>query len=360
MNVQEMHIDVNLVTQKIASNIFRKFDPSEIDWLLNREVERYIKDRIKRDQDSMGFEATEVDLDAIRTLVVNDLVLAVRKQATTDRTVFAWLPGDYSYMVDDYSVVLQACNKTEYFNGINFAATLEYVYAFPLKVSTASFPGPFYSDYNITYAGDTILEQVSGPGLSTPDELFTFRDVLMSKLWRVDNGNTTWYWERYGNVYKQNCILAVSINDFSAFTNSITIDGSPQDAVQTVQSYFSVPVITPAKVADREPVPNRLIKGSSRSNVLKSAFAKSRASSPVSSVDGNLLRAYHDTKFIVNNLIISYIRKPAKISLALGVDCDLPEEFHSQIVDRTQVTIKELTANPDWQMALQSMMLNKE
>jgi len=358
MNVQEMHIDVNLVTQKIASNINRKFDPAEIDWLLNREVERFIKDRIKKDQDSLGFEATEVDLDAIRTLVVNDQVLSVRKQAIADRTVFGWLPGDYSYLVDDFSIVLQSCNKNEYYRGINFTTNPEYIYSFQLKPSTASFPGPFYANMSITLNDTLIIEQVDGPGTATPDELFTYKSYIMNRLWSLPGGNITWFWERYGSFYKQGCILAVTTTQ--QVTNNIEIDGVSTDAIETIQNYLSAPLIVPAKIEDRDPVPNRLIKGSARSNVLKSTFARTRPSTPVSSVDGNLLRVYHDTKFIVNNLIISYIRKPAKISLALSVDCDLPEEFHSQIVDRTQVTIKELTMNPDWQVALQSMMLNKE
>jgi hypothetical protein len=90
MNALEMHIDVDLEAQKIASSSFRKFTDAEIDWLLNREVERFIKDRIKQDQDSLGFEASEVDLDAIRTLVVNDQVLSVRKKPL--QTVL-YLPG---------------------------------------------------------------------------------------------------------------------------------------------------------------------------------------------------------------------------------------------------------------------------
>lgn len=358
MNVQEMHIDVDIMTQKISSNLFRKFDPAEIDWLLNREVERFIKDRIKEDKDSLGFEATEVDLDAIRTLVVNDQVLSVRKINPTDRTVFAWLPGDYSYLVDDFSIILQRCHWSEYQAATNFTTTDEYIYTFPLNPSVLT-EGPYYVNSNITLNSGTIISQSSGPGLLTPDELFTYRNYLMNQLWSLNSGNVTWFWERYGTFYKQNCIIAVS-NAAQTGTNSITIDGVVINATQTIQPYVSAPIVMPANIDDQEPTPNRLIKGSARSNVLKSVFAKSRASSVVSSVDGNLLRAYHDTKFIVNSLIISYIRKPRKISLSLAQDCDLPEEFHSQIVDRLSVTVKELTMNPDWQIALQSMMMNKD
>lgn len=359
MNALEMHIDVDLEAQKIGSSALRKFTDDEIDWLLNREVDRFIKDRIKKDQDSLGFEATEVDLDSIRTLIVNDQVLPVRKQAVTDRTVFAWLPGDYSYLVDDFSIVLQACNNKEYRQGMNFTTSNEYLYVYPINATTLSGAGPFYQSYILKVNGTAVLSAATMPGTTTPDELFTFVDNLMNQLWSLDNGNVTYYWERYGKYYKRGCLIVVSGTRYT-LENSISIDGSaPSNATEVIQSYIAAPLIIPADIDERDPVPNRLIKGSARSQVLKSAFAKSRASSPVSSVDGNLLRAYHDTSFIVNSLIISYIRKPRKISLALNTDCDLPEEFHSQIVDRTVTSMKRLTMNPDWQAALQDMMLNK-
>jgi hypothetical protein len=181
----------------------------------------------------------------------------------------------------------------------------------------------------------------------------------MNQLWSLDNGNVTYYWERYGTYYKRGCLIIVSTTQYTG-ENSITIDGAAAvPATEVIQNYIAAPLVIPANIEDREPVPNRLIKGSARSNVLKSAFAKSSEDSPVSSVDGNLLRAYNDTSFTVNSLIISYIRKPRKISLALNTDCDLPEEFHSQIVDRTVASMKRLAMNPDWQAALQDMMLNK-
>lgn len=358
MNVLEMHIDVDLEAQKIASSSFRKFTDSEVDWLLNREVERFVKDRIREDQSSRGFEATEVDLDAIRTLVVNDQVLSVRKQNVTDRTVFGWLPGDYSYLVDDFSIVLKSCNGAEYRRGINYTSSNEYLYVYPVNKSTLT-AAPYYQNYVIKVNGVAVLTISGTIGTATPDELFTFVDTMMNQLWSLNGGNMTYYWEKYGSYYQRGCLIAVSSTP-NTLENSISIDGSsPVAATQVTQNYIAAPLITPSDIDERDPVPNRLIKGSARSQVLKSAFAKSRDSSPVSSVDGNLLRAYHDTTFTVNSLIISYIRKPRKISLALNTDCDLPEEFHSQIVDRTVASMKRLVMNPDWQAALQDMMLNK-
>lgn len=356
MNALEMHIDVNLLSQKIASNVNRKFDPAEIDWILNREVGRFIKDRIKTDKDSLGFEATEIDMDAIRTLVVNDITLPLRKKAVNDRSVFAWLPGDYSYLIDDYSQVISSCDRADYVAANIFSVVDEYIYSYPVVQSSLDL-GPFYSNLLIVLDNEAILEIDNGPGLPTKEELFTFIDKIMNDLWSLEDGSLTWYWERYGDFYQQGCILAVTTQE-KLGSNTIIIDGTDTDAIETFKPYLTAPVITSSSIKD--PVPNRIIKGQARSQVLNSTFAGSRASSPISTLDGNLHRVYHDKRFIVNSLMISYVRKPRKISLSLSSDCDLPEEFHSQIVDRAVLFIKELTNNPDWQVKLQDMMLNKD
>ena len=112
MNVQEMHIEVNMSSQKIRSNYYRKFKDSEVDWLLNKHTDRFIRDRIKQDTDSLGFDSTEVDMDALRTLEVLDRELATLM--IEDYATHAEVPGNYAYMIDDFSFTIDQCYKALY------------------------------------------------------------------------------------------------------------------------------------------------------------------------------------------------------------------------------------------------------
>lgn len=351
MNALEMHIDINLTLQKIASNIYRNLDPAEIDWLLNREVDRFIKDRIRPDKDSLGFDATEIDLDALRGVITNDAILQVYKKDVTDTSVFADFPGDYSFLIDDASRLVRSCDHN-FASANKFSATTLYLYYFSLDQSTLE-NGPFYVNANVTLGGNSVYNEEDGPGLATAEELFTYRDRIMYNLYQLSNGAISFYWEQYGNLYKKNTIIAVATTAQSG-SSSITIDGTTVNATAVTQTPLQ-PVITTLY----QQVANRLIRGQSRSNVLGSAFAGTRPTTPVSGIDQYSLRVYHDKRFIVNSVLVSYVRKPRKISLSLDQSCELAAEFHSEIVDRTVLAIKEITGNPDWQVKLQDMMMNK-
>ncbi len=358
MNVQEQHIDIDLAAQKINSNYYRQLTESEVDWLLNKHVGRFIKDRIKQDTDSLGFDATEVDMDALRTLVVLDRELATFH--IEDDATRAELPGDYSFLIDDFSNTIDKCDATNYKRATNFADGTVYIYKFPLVQSTGS--TPFYKNISFKLNNVTIFNSANLPGLDTTDELFTVRDYILgqlsnyvrTKLLDTPAFNIDFYWERYASYYSPNSFLAVTTTQQTS-TNTITIDGTVTVATENTITRNFVPVVNAGKLCA-----NRLVRGHFRSNLRSSAFARTTSNSPISALTGNQLKIYHDGKYIISKLKISYIRKPAKISLFLNQNCDLAEDFHQEINDRVILDIKELIMSPDWEIKLRDMMSNKD
>lgn len=359
MDVQEMHIEINISSQKIRSNYYRKFLDSEIDWLLNKHVDRFIKDRIKQDQDSYGFDATEIDLDALRTLVVLDRQLRTF-QIETD-AVRAELPGNYSYLVDDFSNTVDKCDTRNYNLANKPTTTNYYIYSFPLGQTTKA-GTPFYQTMSLKLNGTDIFNVSGLAGLPDKTELFTIRSYILDQLSKyvIDSLQTNpeapidFYWEEFGNTRRPGCILAIC-NAQQVGTNSITIDGTAVAATEIIATRLFFPTISSGTLC-----PNRLIRGPFRSQLRSSTFAGTRSNSPISAVSGNQIKVYHDGKFIVSKLPISYIRKPAKINLLLSQNCDLAPEFHREICDRVTLDIKELTMSPDWEIKMRDMMLNKD
>lgn len=353
MNVKQQHIEINLSAQKIASNVFRKFDPSELDWILNKMVDRFIKDRIKQDRDSLGFDATEIDLDALRTLVVLDRYIPTYKADTTLQEVYADLPGDYSFLIDDSSSTIDSCS-IYYPSASKFVYRSKYIYTYQLKESDKD-SGPFYQSAVFTLGGIDILTLSELPGLSNKSELFTFKDYVLSQLWNLEISGIEFYWERFGSTYSRNSIIVVC--DAQKAGNTLTLDGSgaPIEATELILARLTAPLVT----AGLRVRPNRLIRGQVRSNILDSAFARTKPTSPVSAITGGRLKAYYNEMFSISKFRISYIRKPQRISLSLNQDCDLAEEFHMQICDMAVLYIKELTGAPDWEIKLRDNMESK-
>jgi len=355
MNAQEMHIELDLSVQKIRSNYYRQILDSEKDWILNKMVERFRKDRIKQDTDSLGFDATEIDLDALRTLVVLDRELPTFQ--VQDDSIQAELPGNYSYLIDDFSYTIDSCNTGAYKAATTFVNTTEWIYTYPLVPSAAS--GRFYQAMSFMLSGSTLFDVSGLPGLFTANETFTVRDYILHQLWRsrymLSLTDVDFYWERYKTTYTPNAFIAVSTTR-QLSSNTITIDGVTTTATESsLTSENFIPETSGGTLCN-----DRLVRGHFRSSLRSSAFAKTTSLSPISAVSGNQIKVYHDGKFIISKLRVSYVRKPAKISLLLSQNCDIAEEFHQEICDRAVLYIKELIGSPDWEVKLRDMMTNKD
>lgn len=360
MNVQEMHIEINISTQKIRSNYYRKFLTSEIDWLLNKHVDRFVKDRIKQDQDSLGFDATEIDLDALRTIVVLDRQLATFQ--VEDDATRAELPGNYSYLIDDFSNTIDKCDKGNYTIATRTQTTPVYIYTFPLQQSDLTAPGPYYQNMSMQLNGVQLFNAASLPGLPDPTELWAVRDYILNQLSEYvlnslqssPQAAIDFYWETFGGYTSSNSILAVTTIQQTSL-NQLNIDDIVITGTESTVTKNFIPNINAGKLAN-----DRLVRGPFRSKLRTSTFCRTIPNSPISAVSGNQLKIYHDGKFIVSKSKISYVRKPAKINLLLNQNCDIAPEFHQEICDRVSLYIKELTDAPDWEVKFRDMMQNKD
>jgi hypothetical protein len=87
------------------------------------------------------------------------------------------------------------------------------------------------------------------------------------------------------------------------------------------------------------------------------AYKKSTYLSPISELEQGSLWVYgDDASFIVTKVRVSYVKKPARIDLTLGQDCELPSEFHMAVCDLTVEYFKGMIADPNWEVKLRDNM----
>ena len=72
---------------------------------------------------------------------------------------------------------------------------------------------------------------------------------------------------------------------------------------------------------------NRLTASNVSAGLLEVAFYGTQAEFPISQMMPSSLYVYPNKTFIVTNTVISYVRKPRKMSLILGVDCELSPDI---------------------------------
>lgn len=345
-----MHIDIMQSTQKIASNRTRKLFPQEIDWLLNKQQERFIDSKVHAKADgSGGFEIDQLDVDSIRAIIKSRVALPALLE-TAGKRYKAFLPGDYRNLLSDVSGVKKICSITDVPEKGIRSVNLLVIPLFKSKKTAA----PFYTTFTLTIndkqefaiATYTAERDVNFTGYNSVEEIYEIRDAVLHHL--LNKGYEV-YWERYGTRYYPGSLIVVSN---STISGSVQIDATSTAGVVYPYSEYTYDTST----GSSEEVANRLTATSKTDNLLGTPFYGTQADSPISEIIGNQVIVHANENFIVSNLVISYVRKPRKMSLILGQDCELGPLVSPLICDLVVEYYKGMIQDPNWEVKLRDNM----
>lgn len=341
MTIKEMHIELEQGLQKIAAYRTRKYLPQEFDMVLNKVVERFIQTKIKPEGHG-GFSLNQLELDAIRPLLVKASIPAYI-ESTNKYKVF--LPADYAYLIADTSQVSKYCGTQQKSLG---STTLNY-YKVKLGESLKSTP-PYYQqiEFRVNSAGINITEATAiiQEGFKNRKDIQLLVDWICAKMNEIGRQQSTPFsvaWMRYGDIeiYQDNyefgtSCFVITVPNTSTASIVLKYDGSNALLSSTVSKtyQFHNPVGTQYMHS------NRLQSSEIIEQMMGVAYYKTRANSPISEIVGNKLFIYADDSFTVNRCLVTYVRKPRPVSLALESDCELAPEFHRTICNLAVEYIK--------------------
>lgn len=118
-------------------------------------------------------------------------------------------------------------------------------------------------------------------------------------------------------------------------------------------SYTSSTVITTQERANRLHEPEDIYR------IRNHPFADTEKNSPLSTLAGNHLFVYNDGKFIVDEIILDYIKQPRRLSLKNSQSCELiGETIHQEIVDMAVQAALSSTSNPRLASQIEEQLLN--
>ena len=92
---------------------------------------------------------------------------------------------------------------------------------------------------------------------------------------------------------------------------------------------------------DKSWAANKFIQHDDIFTLLNDPFNSTKPSGPLTTIRNDEIDIYTSDIFIIESVKITYIRKPQKISLSLGLSCELPEHNHQEVVDMTVSSILE-------------------
>jgi hypothetical protein len=96
---------------------------------------------------------------------------------------------------------------------------------------------------------------------------------------------------------------------------------------------------------------NKFVQHDDVAKLLNDPFNTTKHTSPLTTIRDQYIDIYTSDIFIIQDVKITYIRKPQQISLSLGISCELPIHTHQEIVDITVSSILEGIGDPRYKSA---------
>tara|TARA_B110000211_G_scaffold209065_1_gene246158 strand:- start:1260 stop:2387 length:1128 start_codon:yes stop_codon:yes gene_type:complete len=365
MNVQEMHLAIQQGVDKINSLQADLLLSQEIDIEINKSQMRFINTKYgKNNKYRKGFEESQKRIDDLRSLVREHTgTTTFKEQLGVKFSVDSFLlPPDYLYLVSTLtkSKINENCTPIDY-----SLSTPDPIIYFTVSLDS------FICNNNSSIAHSIIMHQdANNPTVAqalvwenTNNYQFP-QDIHSVKGDIIANPGIGFevYWEQYADLnYAGQFIIIPNPNTYSwvewdASVGVVTTLVNVNSTGSTLQSQTPLYSLA-ASGARRETDPNAkditsgatYIQHDDIFTLLADPFNTTKYSDPLYTVRGNVLDIYTNDIFIIDSVKITYIRKPSKISLSLGISCELPEHTHQEVVDMTVSSILEGISDPRYQ-----------
>ena len=368
-----MHLAIQQGVDKINSLQADMLLSEEIDIELNKSMSRFLNTKYgKHNIFNKGFEESQKRIDDLRSLVKEYSAPVIFKEQYDNNF---WidqfrLPSDYLYLVNQRSeLFIDDCNVIGYALDDNTPTSYAVV---PLNnlYNETSFIEKFslLADPTNTSLGIVNLTTINFNLYTYPGDIMNLRDDL------IDPANWTSgieiYWEQYGQLHYPNSFIVIIntttydwFNWDSSITNAVSgsnlisvvignfITSSDWDDDNNTVAYgeYVVEGLGAKRIAagaTREFAFNKFVQQDDIFKLLDDPFNTTKYTSPLTTIRGEYIDIYTSAIFIIDKVKITYIRKPRRISLPLGVNCELPEHTHQEIVDMTVSSILEGISDP--------------
>ena len=367
MNVQEMHLAIQQGVDKINSLQADLLLSQEIDIELNKSMMRFINTKYgKNNKYRKGFEESQKRIDDLRSLVREYEGIVTFKETLGSKYFIDTftLPPDYLYLVNTLTTtnINQNCTPVEYFLSesdpiLFFTISLD---TFVCNSNTAIADSIImFEDKSDLTKGQAVVWQNTS-SFTFPQDINAVRDDILAN----PGIGFEIYWEQYGDLnYQGKFIVIPNSNTYSwiewdASVGTVTELVNVNSTGSQLQS--QTPLYSQAFLNNRRVLVNTVgikdvtsgstfIQQDDIFTLLTDPFNTTKYTDPLYTIRGNALDIYTSDIFIIDSVKITYVRKPSKISLSLGVSCELPEHCHQEIVDMTVSSILEGISDPRYQ-----------
>ena len=372
MNVLEMHLAIQQGVDKINSLQADMLLPEEIDLELNKAQIKFINTKYGRNNImGRGFEQSQKRIDDLRTLVTEyENSTTYKDQLSADHWIDTFkLPTDYMYLVSQRSdVKINNCEPVDWTlqnsQPINYFTVSMHDFVMNNSNNNST---DFVSSINMMADPDNPL--LGDQNIWTNNGTWQYpsdSDNVRLDILNINVPGVEVYWEQYGELTVPGSFIFIidAVNQYAWFNWDMsvtnTVSGSNlQTALVGQDALGNVLTSAYAQYEDSTYGGRRDIIGGETINavnkyvqhddiytLLQDPFNTTKYTSPLTTIRGSYIDIYTSAIFIIDKVKITYIRKPAEISLNLSINCELPDHSHQEIVDMTISSILEGISDP--------------
>ena len=361
MTVQEMHHAVEQGLQKVASNSFDTFLPEEIDFALNKMQERFIKQRFwaLSDPKQQGLHGAQKRVDDLRILTVLDSSDdVVTPDLYADHEDFD-LPTDYMFLIngrvkilyDDCQIDPELVTNSTFANATGWTLGTGDPSGYKWSVTSGYLTHTSGSTDSATHSvrvkkGNKYLISVIVKGASADDGAYNGSfTISLGTPGTPGEGNTSYTFNHAtvanATIYQTTHATTAKQFELHALTDNTLLQINPSTDFNGKIDNISVKRI--------KEIPLRIIEPDDAYNILGNPFATSTPNSAIGIVNNTEIKVFNNKSYLLKGLNVDYIRTPVEISLSSGVDCELADHTHQEIVDLTVKHLLEATESQRYQ-----------
>lgn len=384
MTIEEMHVGLDLGLQILNSNLFDKLAAEGKDYFLNRIITDKVKAVVDQERQNVFNLESYNDIRAYSSLLEPLLKITKLEKYTGDgRYDYGLIPKDITPISSDklyagrtYRVLVPGTTNLTTFGGGN-PSTVGSVFTCVIATANAT-ALTIGCKYRILTTGTSVYTGVGainnmigtefiatgtsagGTGTVTPlsgvptwaggtSLAFTVSENMHEII--CSNSNVDYGKQFSSGSLKKGVRYKVVVGGTIANLTSL---GSGYNTVEAGYIFLCTTDGTPTwstsgvVLIATKTVLNRFVKVQDIDNFLQHAYGTVTSSPIATLVDGKLL-VYHDSKFNINEIYLTYVRPPITVDSINEVDCDLPLSYHGKIVDETVQFIMAYTSNPAYQ-----------
>lgn len=351
MTTQELHIQIDQLLQKVSSHWNSNFLPQEKDFYINREINKFIKQRMSPLSNSKRqsiFDTTKRVLDLSSLIKTKTLYIVNSNQKEAEYQ----LPFDFLAYINSEGEITPKCKNKDlpvrsintYYKSIKPITIFNSLNQFSIVIKKLD--NTILHSFSLTDLPAGYL-----PSDTLPDykKLFIVNNAIINNLvnWSTRSLEGDNHIEvQFNNLYQQiefrsntNFIIEYKINTVDQSIISSTIISTGYNEVKTLPAEIII--------SDEE----------FKSSITNSSLSGSKGKRIVGFLRQNKVILSLNPNVVYNTVKLTYIRKPTKVDLLLGSNSELPNEILDEVISNLVEQLKAIIASDTYDKYTQENML---